>query len=266
MDCSRLRVAALKLSPGCRLVVLLITASSIGCSTEAPGLGAKRSNVGGSAALWPALSLVEGTASSTAATDNPWLVGFGGSGPLTSEAASSAASAPQATGTHKHTPDDERPKGSPGVILGYAEGTDANKLLVLGALGPEPGRACSLEIYANGGVSPWRTWDLGDIDPDVPLIWCAPDGHQPACTFVATGSTFNGDDAVVLTCADGAPDAVGSIGVDPGSAWEGPGADGSTVSTKDSGLKRCVQSSLGRRCAAVHPRRRRRTLAWMTAA
>jgi hypothetical protein len=63
--------------------------------------------------------------------------------------------------------------------------------------------------------------------------------EQPKLCSRSTNLTFNGDDALALTCGATVLDVIGQIGVDPGEAW---GQD----ATVDHGLRRLCDVKVGR--------------------
>ena len=111
----------------------------------------------------------------------------------------------------------------------YVEGSGNNKALELFNNFGEvlDLTLCQVEIYANGAQQLTRTINLGDpngpemgmiLDQDT-YVLCHSSADQEILEVCdqATGSlSFNGNDAVVLTCDEFVLDTIGQIGVDPG--------------------------------------------------
>jgi uncharacterized protein len=123
----------------------------------------------------------------------------------------------------------------------YVEGSSKNKALEIYALEGGSLEACEVRTYFNGNEKPSRFALHGTL---------ARGGLQVLCTkdFAASGRaacdspenlTFNGDDAVSLSCAGVIQDVIGEIGVDPGDSW-GHGA------TLDHTLRRRCSITEGR--------------------
>jgi hypothetical protein len=125
--------------------------------------------------------------------------------------------------------------GSPGTPLGppallfteYVEGSGSAKALELFALTASSLEGCSLETYFNGKLEPSRLALHGAVSEGETYVLCssALGGAQPALCDRTTNLTFNGDDALALSCDGVLLDVIGQIGVDPGEAWEGATAD-----------------------------------------
>lgn len=121
----------------------------------------------------------------------------------------------------------------------YLEGAGQDKFLEIGnATGSAMSLdACVVDMYTNGAAAPTATLELdGTLEPGETYLVC----HSSAelvpggpCDDRTSTLSFNGDDALVLTCGGETIDRIGQIGVDPGAGWGEPGAG-----TRDSGLQR----------------------------
>ena len=102
--------------------------------------------------------------------------------------------------------------------------------------------ACAVELHHNGAVEPTAVVPLGgSLDAGASLVLCHDRAQQGLCDVASPRLSFNGDDAVVLTCGGAVVDQVGQVGVDPGTAWS---ADG--LSTADQVLRRrCDATATG---------------------
>lgn len=111
----------------------------------------------------------------------------------------------------------------------YIEGSSLNKAL---EIMNQTGAAVDLsgyqvQIFFNGNTSAGATIDLAGSLSEGEVFVIADDGADADILSVAdltpSNSFFNGDDAVVLLNNGVVVDAIGQIGVDPGSAWTGNG-------------------------------------------
>ena len=111
----------------------------------------------------------------------------------------------------------------------YIEGSSLNKALEI--INPT-GAAVDLssyqvQIFFNGNTNAGATVHLAGSLGDGDVFVIADDGADADILAVAdltpSNSFFNGDDAVVLLNNGVVVDAIGQVGVDPGSAWTGNG-------------------------------------------
>jgi predicted extracellular nuclease len=121
----------------------------------------------------------------------------------------------------------------------YVEGSSFNKALEIAnatdsAIELSP---YEVQIYFNGNTSAGTTIALSGVVEPGEVFVLADDGAVPAILVVAdqtsTSNFFNGDDAVVLLNGGALVDAIGQVGVDPGSQW-GAG----DISTQNHTLRR----------------------------
>lgn len=109
----------------------------------------------------------------------------------------------------------------------YVEGSGLNKALEIyngtGAAVDLGAAGYTIDIYFNGSSSPGTTITLTGTVADGDVYVVADDGADPAILAIvdqtSTANFFNGDDAVVLRKSGVPIDAVGQVGVDPGSQW-----------------------------------------------
>ncbi|MCA9570489.1 MAG: thrombospondin type 3 repeat-containing protein, partial [Myxococcales bacterium] len=121
----------------------------------------------------------------------------------------------------------------------YLEGSSGyNKALQLtnaGGVSVDLG-ACSIGIYTNGAPASGAPIALsGQLAPGADVLVCH--GQMDLlpgapCDLTSSSLSFNGDDAVGLSCGGVLVDVIGQIGFDPGSGW------GTTVSTVNAGMTR----------------------------
>lgn len=207
--------------------------------------------------IWPPPAVAKGTDEDTSEA-NPWLAGFGGepeSGTVVGTGGGHArVSVPQGVtpnggGPQDGEPDDEGSGDDATVdsplrqvpelqLTRYFEGSGANKRLHLKNLGPAGAATCTLEIYSNGGVQAWRKIELPSLwSEGEELVLCTTKEEHEACKAEISGSGFNGNDALIVSCDDLVVDSFGRRGEDPGTAWwslsEPPWG------TKDAELVRC---------------------------
>ncbi|MCC2607162.1 ExeM/NucH family extracellular endonuclease [Planctobacterium marinum] len=124
-------------------------------------------------------------------------------------------------------------------ISEYIEGSSYNKAIEL----HNPTGAAidlsaySLDFYFNGNTSVGYSIALeGSLASDAAYVVAHGSAAQAIldkANQLKSGSWFNGDDAVVLSKEGVVVDAIGQVGVDPGSSWDSNGA-----STKDKTLRR----------------------------
>ena len=121
----------------------------------------------------------------------------------------------------------------------YIEGSSYNKALEIfnGTASSVDLSSYEVQFYFNGSMTPGRTINLTGMIPAGENFVL---GHSSANTAILArsdqtsgGSWFNGDDAIVLMNGGVHIDAIGQIGVDPGSEW---GVD--LISTQDNTLRR----------------------------
>lgn len=196
--------------------------------------------------------------------ENPWIVGFGGAGPSRNSQSADEINEGKLSGGSTGTagvleanepdeplaeePTEEVSMGGPESpkpllerrLVRYLEGEGSDKLL--GFWG-EPGASpveCRVEIYSNGGTSPWRTINLPNEFPQGgSLTVCSlPDDH-PECTASLSGSLYNGNDALVVSCGQVVMDSFGRVGEDPGVAWT---SEDEALRSEGQDLVRCGQT------------------------
>ncbi len=100
---------------------------------------------------------------------------------------------------------------------------------------------CELSTFFNGSTSPTRVALQGTLAIGEVQVLCTTklrDAQPTLCDRTANLS-FNGDDALALSCAGVMLDVIGDIGVDPGDSW-GVGA------TADHTLQRRCEVTAGR--------------------
>jgi len=124
----------------------------------------------------------------------------------------------------------------------YVEGSGSFKALEIYALAPSSLEGCELQTYFNGKLEPSRLVLHGSLAQGSVQVLCssALATAQPNLCDRSTSLTFNGDDALALSCGGVLLDVIGQIGVDPGDAW----ADGATA---DHTLRRRCSVTVGRR-------------------
>ncbi|MEN1727569.1 MAG: hypothetical protein AAGJ52_03935, partial [Pseudomonadota bacterium] len=127
----------------------------------------------------------------------------------------------------------------------YVEGSANNKALELFNSDTLPfdlsAAGCEILIYANGNPSPLPPVNLNGSVPPLGVFVLANSSADPLVLAQAnqtSGSlSYNGDDAVELRCQGTTFDAIGQIGVDPGSEW----GSGDT-STQNNTIRRKVDA------------------------
>lgn len=123
----------------------------------------------------------------------------------------------------------------------YIEGSGNNKCLEIYNPSASPvdlaAGGYKVQMYFNGSASPGLTINLaGTIAPGDVYVVCnsgASVDFTGQADQVNGAGWFNGDDALTLSNNDGLIDAIGQIGVDPGTDWNGSG-----VATADQTLRR----------------------------
>ncbi|MFB9238882.1 lamin tail domain-containing protein [Plantactinospora siamensis] len=132
-------------------------------------------------------------------------------------------------------------------ISEYVEGSSNNKAIELyngtGSAVDLAAGGYQLRLYFNGGTSPTSIPLTGTVAANDVFVFAAASA-APAVLAQAdqtyAGSLFNGDDAVVLAKGDAVLDAIGQVGVDPGTEW-GSGL----TSTADNTLRRLPSITAG---------------------
>ncbi len=134
----------------------------------------------------------------------------------------------------------------------YVEGSGNNKAVeIYNGVGEAIDlNGCAVLVYANGNTEPTSTIGLGDgangpvaVDPGGTYVLCngrAGEDLAPLCDQSSGALSFNGDDAVTLSCDGVAVDVFGAIGTDPGAAWEA-----GDISTVNRTLRRQCDIILG---------------------
>jgi hypothetical protein len=128
----------------------------------------------------------------------------------------------------------------------YVEGSGSLKALEIYAISAGSLEGCELETYFNGKLVPGTLALHGELAAGQTQVLCssALAMAEPALCTRSTNLTFNGDDALVLTCAGEPLDIIGELGIDPGTGW-GEGA------TADHTLRRRCEVRSGRNDGAV---------------
>src|SRR5690242_7059125 len=218
------------------------------------------------AAIFP----LPGPQTESESDDNPWVSGFGGdapdsdvqaSGPQSQAGPTDAEGHPSSSTNHDTTsptttptdpnapddpvdPTDEPSDLSPRLeLIEYLEGQGTDKVLSLSNTGAGTDGSCSVEVYVNGGTTPWRTMPL---DP-LPALgetgsYCSTAVSGRICLGEISGSTFNGNDALLVRCNGEVTDSFGQVGYDPGAGWGSEVA--AKLTTKDSHWLRCTGPDL----------------------
>ena len=143
--------------------------------------------------------------------------------------------------TFSRTATQAAPQACSGLFMSeYIEGSSYNKAIEIynGTGAAVDLSAYALELYANGSATVSQSMTLSGMLADGDVYVIAHPNADAAILAVADATNsavinFNGDDAVVLRQNGAAVDAIGQVGVDPGSAWSNNG-----VSTKDMTLRR----------------------------
>lgn len=178
---------------------------------------------------------VGGTKASGGAGGTKANGGTGGTPPITPSggAGGDAGSAPES--------------GPPRLYFSeYVEGSGSFKALEIYAGAAASLEGCELQTFSNGKAEPSRLALHGALAAGQTHVLCssALATAEPSACSRSTSLTFNGDDALALSCSGVTLDVFGEIGVDPGESW----ADGATV---DHTLRRRCSVTQGR--AASEP-------------
>ncbi len=138
------------------------------------------------------------------------IAGLGAAGEAGSGSAGSSASGPAAL-----------------LFSEYVEGSGSFKALEIYALEASSLEGCELRTYFNGNLEPARLALHGELAQGQVQVLCssALAKAQPTLCDRSTSLTFNGDDALALSCDGTVLDVIGQIGVDPGDSW----GDGATA-------------------------------------
>lgn len=206
--------------------------------------------------LWPETEIPKGQGATNGDEENPWLGGLGarfsGAGGGTSSSVSSGGtslttpekpekSEPEETsgGGMRSTSPGEPERARPELLFTrYDESTGSEKRLKIENLGRGiAADECALSIFSNGNTKPFRTLSLGALDEAASVRLCTTQVSDESCTGSLGSSSFNGNDALVLSCQSEIIDSLGRVGEDPGRGW----SDGS-VRTWDATLVRCGRS------------------------
>jgi len=230
----------------------------LACAPATPPPVSTESALGGASfVLWPPAP----DAALGAPEDNPWLTGaaIGSGGGLvdgasggalgsqlgaggTSGAVASGGGGSSSGGGSLNGP--ETPGPARLVLRAYVESPSTFKGVMVEHVAGGPSASCSVDLYSNGSTKLWRSLAVPTgLELGQRAVLCIPEGGSPACSVGFGGSVFNGNDALVLSCAGQAHDVIGVVGVDPGKGWAGPGADGQPTTTVDAGLWRCAPAS-----------------------
>lgn len=128
----------------------------------------------------------------------------------------------------------------------YVEGSGSFKALEIYAAAACSLEGCELQTFSNGKAEPSRLALHGSLLAGQTHVLCSSTlaAAQPSACNRSTSLTFNGDDALALSCGAVTLDVFGEIGVDPGDSW----ADGATL---DHTLRRRCSVTQGR--AASEP-------------
>jgi len=123
----------------------------------------------------------------------------------------------------------------------YVEGSGSFKALEIYAPTASSLEGCELQTFSNGKLEPSRLALHGSLSAGQTHVLCSSTlaTAQPNACSRSTSLTFNGDDALALSCGGITLDVFGEIGVDPGESW----ADGATL-----------DHTLRRRCSVTHGR------------
>jgi hypothetical protein len=135
-----------------------------------------------------------------------------------------------------------RPSGPPALLLTeYVEGSASLKALEIYAISAASLEGCDLETFFNGKLVPGKLALHGTLTAGQTHVLCSATlaTAQPQLCSRSTNLTFNGDDALALTCQGHVLDVIGQLGVDPGESW-GKGA------TADHTLRRRCEVKSGR--------------------
>ncbi len=102
----------------------------------------------------------------------------------------------------------------------YVEGSSTYKALEITALQNASFDGCRVAVYFNGAATASGIALSGSLNAGDSYVLCSSSLASAITTCDQTaGLTFNGDDAIVLECDGATIDAIGQVGVDPGTAW-----------------------------------------------
>jgi hypothetical protein len=123
----------------------------------------------------------------------------------------------------------------------YVEGSGSFKALEIYAVAATSLEGCELQTFSNGKAEPSRLALHGALLAGQTHVLCSSTlvAAEPGGCSRSTSLTFNGDDALALSCGGVTLDVFGEIGVDPGDSW----ADGATL---DHTLRRRCSVTQGR--------------------
>jgi len=109
------------------------------------------------------------------------------------------------------------------LISEYLEGIGKIKAIELYAISGGSLDRCQIHTYFNGKLEPSRLALRGELEAGAVHVLCSAALAQlePERCDRATHLTFNGDDALAITCDGKRLDVFGQIGVDPGESWGG---------------------------------------------
>ena len=144
--------------------------------------------------------------------------GAGSAGGTTPNGAGSGAGA-EATASGSGPGAGNEPSAGPKILMvRYIESSSADKQLWFENLGrpTEPGE-CELVIYANGSLEPYRRHALPALAEGGLSRLCT--SKVADCEASLGASSFNGNDALVLSCLGAVADSFGRKGEDPGKGW-----------------------------------------------
>ena len=134
------------------------------------------------------------------------------------------------------------PSGPAALLFSeYVEGSGSFKALEIYAVESSSLEGCELQTYSNGKLEPSRLALHGELLRGAVQVLCSSTlaTAQPNACDRSTNLTFNGDDALALSCAGETLDVIGQIGLDPGDAWD-------VGATMDHTLRRRCEVLVGR--------------------
>lgn len=232
----------------------LLLSASCGQSTSdqvAPPESRAEDQPGGDRALWPKPVAPEVTGGSGS---NPWLEpnpdpssiaggqSPGGSGSAGASPAGGSGPHDSATSGGLSGENTEELPVEPSaalqlLLIRYEESTTSQKRLEIYNLGRAVAAtdSCSVRVYSNGNTKPYRTHGLETLPQGASVRLCTTQTTlDPLCALSLGSSSFNGNDAIVVSCGDEIQDSLGRVGEDPGKGW----TDGA-LRTWDASLVRC---------------------------
>lgn len=104
-------------------------------------------------------------------------------------------------------------------------------------MGEGDAASCVITVYSNGNAKPWRTLALPTLPAQTSVVLCTDKVEDEDCTDPMSGSPFNGNDALLLSCGSRVMDSFGQVGFDPGLGWLS--ASRPELRTYDAELLRC---------------------------